>query len=123
MGTTEKKEIRKQAVRRVLARWIGKRKTASGNETTKETETAADSVTRETDNREKPVHTDNEKTIADNGEKKISSPTLGQPATTGQAQSPSVTVSSRNTQPYPGDTCTSVPQTQCFIDIAACRPP
>lgn len=123
MGTTEKTEIRKQAIRRVLARWINNRKTATGNETAPITETAANAVTGKTDCMEKPVLADNEKTVADNSENGMPSPAPGLQATTGADQAQSATVSSRNARPYPEDTDTSDPQAPCRMDTEAMQPP
>lgn len=84
MGTTEKTEIRKQAIRRVLTRWINNRKAETGNETAPQTETAANTVTGKPDYMEKPVLTDNEKSAADHSENGMTSPAPDLPATTGR---------------------------------------
>lgn len=123
MGTTEKTEIRKQAIRRVLTRWINNRKAETGNETAPQTETAANTVTGKPDYMEKPVLTDNEKSAADHSENGMTSPAPDLPATTGREQAPAATVSSRDARPYREDTGPADPQAPCRMDTDIRQPP
>ena len=57
MEKTTKKEIRKQAIRRALARWISKRKAAAGNNgTVKESVAEEETVAKKVADKEEPVH-------------------------------------------------------------------
>lgn len=123
MGTTEKTEIRKQAIRRVLTRWINNRKAETGNETAPQTETAANAVTGKTDCMEKPVLTDNEKPAADHSENGMTSPVPDLPATTGREQAPAATVSSRDARPYREDIGPADPQAPCRMNTDIRQPP
>lgn len=123
MGTTEKTEIRKQAIRRVLTRWINNRKAETEKGTASQTETAANAVTGKTDCMEKPVLTDHEKPAADHSENGMTSPAPDLPATTGREQAPATTVSSRDARPYREDTGPADPQAPCRMDTDIRQPP
>lgn len=59
MEKTARMEKRKQAIRRVLARWFDHKETENGNKTDKAAETATDTVKMVTDDRKEPARTEN----------------------------------------------------------------
>lgn len=59
MEKTARMEKRKQAIRRVLARWFDHRETENRNKTDKAAETATDTVKMVTDDRKEPARPEN----------------------------------------------------------------
>lgn len=59
MEKTARMEKRKQAIRRVLARWFDHKETENGNKADKAAETAADTVKMVTDDRKEPARPEN----------------------------------------------------------------
>lgn len=59
MEKTARMKKRKQAIRRVLARWFDHRETENGNKADKAAETAADTVKMVTDDRKEPARPEN----------------------------------------------------------------